>query len=289
MSSQDIDYAALSLAVHAEASGLIFDRFEVEKPPKRLFYHVRAHTNGVRDRAAAIGARMGLSERELLLADIAASFHDTVQDWMTVSKDGKILRQRYAGQNEVASAKEAVDYMGMLGTPFSPKEKGLVAAAILATIPDWSVEHGTVVQPFLTPESHKVVRAVALADLGEAGMDPVAFAKGGATIFAEDNIDVVHGLSEARTPSSLTEETRDAYRSRFLGWLGTQPGFARGRKALLESELEGLGDSAPSVAELFGSFDQSIAAAEAALEEAKAMDFVTLMRKVLPDAFSRSE
>ena len=132
MGSETIDYAALSEAVYAEASGLIHERFEMQRIPVRLFYHVRSHTTGVRDRAAAIGRRMGLTERELLLVDIAACFHDTVQDSMHVQKDdGVVVRQRFAGQNEVASAHEAVQYMGTLGTPFSPFEKGLVRARVV--------------------------------------------------------------------------------------------------------------------------------------------------------------
>lgn len=286
--SDTVDLKALGAKASEQALALVRERFETGQVPSHMHYHNTLHTQGVIDKSLAIGEALGMTERELLLTNIAAAFHDTVQEWSAVPKDnGAVNRVRYAGANEVASAKEAMDCIAGLGAPFTPEEKGLVAAAILATIPGWGVPYSTVIQPFLKPDSHKVVRAVALADLGSSGMDPDMFLTDGPTLFAEENLDVVEAVEAAQTAGDIPADKQDAYRARYVGWLKIQPGFARGRQRYFaEVESATLDDESKGRLEaLFSRYDESIAAAEQALARAEAADFTTLMRQLNPKAF----
>lgn len=284
------DDSLASDVITGQAMVLIKGRFEDVPPSLRLQYHNTFHTNGVRQRAVAIARAMGLSEREVIITDIAAAFHDTVQAWHAVEKgNGVVIRQRHAGQNEVASAQEAVDAMSEPFTTltFTPKEYGVVASAIVATIHAWSGTFGTVIQPFLTACNHPVARAVALADLGAAGMDPACFAHDCPTLFAEDQLDIMTTLMNAKRASDISEPIQYSYRSRYIAWIGSQIGFAKGRKALFEHEIEGIADTDARhrVRALFSHFDESIAAAEMVYDWARVTGFLPLMRRVLPGLF----
>lgn len=286
--SDTADMKALGAKASEQALALVRERFETGRVPSHMHYHNTVHTRGVIDKSLAIGAALGMTERELLLTTIAAAFHDTVQEWRAVAKDGGVVsRVRRAGANEVASAKEAIDCIHELGAPFTPEEMGVVASAILATIPGWGVAYNTVVQPFLTPDSHKVTRAVALADLGSSGMDPDMFLTDGPTLFAEENLDVMEALEQAQTASDIPADKQEAYRARYTGWLKIQPPFARGRQRYF-AEVESAHldtESKTRLDALFSRYDESIAAAEQAVERAEAADFVTLIRQLDPRAF----
>jgi sorbitol-specific phosphotransferase system component IIA len=289
--SDNVDFLGIRERAAEKALGLIRDRFEGGTVPNHMHYHNRVHTQGVIDKSLQIGAALGLDERQMMITGIAAAFHDTVQEWTSVTKDnGAVNRVRFAGANEIASAKEAMDCVAELGAPLNPEEKGLIGAAILATIPGWGVPYSTVIQPFLKPDSHKIVRAVALADLGSSGMDPDMFLTDGPTLFAEENLDVTGALEKASSPDEIDEATQESYRARYIGWLKIQPGFARGRQryfADVESaSLEG--EDKDRLQALFSRYDESIAAAEAAVARAEAADFVTLMRQLDPKAFGGS-
>jgi len=285
--SARVDLEALGRIACEQALAIIRERFESGEAPERLHYHNSAHTRGVIDHARAIGTALGMPKRELLLTIIAAAFHDSVQDWEAVAEDGAVIRVRCSGANEVASAKEAMTCMSGLGTPFTPEEKGFVASAILATIPDWSDSYATIVQPLLVPGSPAVVRAVALADLAAPGVDPAAFVRDGAALFAEDNLDIMEDLAKAEAVGDITAEKQAAYRARYLAWLTTQPDYARGRRRHFD-EVESAALDVPSRAALtalFSRYDESIAAAEQAVVRGVKADFVTLMRQIDPQAF----
>lgn len=286
MSDVDLQAAGNEAADIALAS--VKERFETGEVPSHMYYHNTWHTGGVIDKAVKIGAALGMDDRQLVITKIAASFHDTVQDWVAVTKDnGAVNRVRHAGQNETASAYEAIMTVAKLGIPLTPAEKGQITAAILATIPGWAVEYSTVNQPFLTVTSGPIARAVALADLGSSGMDPETFLLDGPTLFAEENLDVMEAVLKANTASEIPAETQDFYRGRFIGWLNIQPGFARGRQRHLNDvDLNGVSDEGKTnVLALFSKFDESIAAAEKAVADAQNEDFVTLMRRLDARAF----
>ena len=268
------------------AINVIRERHESGRVPDHMQYHNSEHTIGVVDRARVIGRAMGMSERYLLLTVIAAAWHDSVQRWMEIEGEGGVVtRKRLTGRDEVASAAEAVDAMGEVDLRFSPEECGIVASAIVGTIPGWDSDESTVCQPFLI--EHPVVRAVALADLGSAGMDPDMFRRDGPALFAEENIDILEALAEARRASDVPAAAQQFYRGRYINWLKVQPSFARGRQARLESvELDGLdSEQRSAVLAVFARFDESVAAAEETAAQAETLDFVPLMRQLHPTAF----
>lgn len=282
------DFLASEMII-SRANVLIRGRFEDVPLIQRLFYHNTVHTNGVMQRALGIAGAMHLPGRWVMLTQVASAFHDTVQKWDQVQKDdGVIVRQRRTGRNEMESVQEAVDAMTNAAPElvFSPEEYGIVASAIIATIPAWSVEHSTLIQPFLTPCSHPVVRAVALADVGSPGMDPEGFVKDTSTLFAEEQLDIMEAISKASRASDIDDATQEQYRKRYVSWIGAQVVFALGRQALLDSELRGLDCKARiRVKALFSRFDQSVEIANLARVRAMTIEFVPLMRQLLPQAF----
>ena len=279
-------YAAAEAKAEALALGVIRERFEGGQVPEHMHYHNSEHTAGVIARARAIGLAIDMPDRDLLLLVIAAAFHDIVQHWSPEERDdGTIYRRRHAGRNEVASAYEAIEAMTELDVDFQPEEQGIVASAIIGTIPGWDHECATVVQPFLV--EHGVVRALALADIGSAGMDPAMYRLDGPNLFAEENLDIMTALGSARRGGDISESDQHSYRWRYVAWLRVQPEFARGRReCLVSGELDGLDDEHKArVERLFCHFDDSIAASEAAALDAETLPFVALMRQLDPDAF----
>lgn len=269
-----------------QAVALIRQRHESGRIPDHMHYHNSEHTIGVVERAQAIGQALGMSDRQLLLTVIAAAYHDTVQRWVAMEGEGGVVtRKRLTGRDEVASAAEAAEAMAGLEIRFTPDEYGIVSSAIVGTIPGWDNEASTVCQPFLI--EHPVIRAVALADLGSAGMDPVMYGRDGPALFAEENLDLMEVVMAAERVSEIPEASQQFYRARYLAWLKVQPGFARGRENRLDNgELDGLDASAEArVRALFCRFEESVAVAEAAITAAQTLDFAPLMRQLDPRAF----
>lgn len=273
------DIVALAIAT-------IRERHESGVVPEHMHYHNSAHTIGVIDRARAIGQALGMTDRQLLLTVIAAAWHDSVQRWMEIEGEGGVvLRKRFTGRDEVASAAEAVEAMSEVDLRFSPEECGIVCSAIVGTIPGWDGEQATVSQPFLI--EHPVIRAVALADLGSSGMDPDMYRRDGPALFAEENLDILEAITSAGTAAEIPAAAQDVYRARYIAWLKVQPGFARGRRARLETELADLDPEVRGrVMALFCRFDESVAVAEEAVRMAERLDFVSLMRQLEPGAFA---
>ncbi|HZG47515.1 MAG TPA: HD domain-containing protein [Allosphingosinicella sp.] len=269
-----------------QAVALIRQRHESGRIPDHMHYHNSEHTIGVVERAQAIGQALGMSDRQLLLTVIAAAYHDTVQRWVAMEGEGGVVtRKRLTGRDEVASAAEAAEAMAGLEIRFTPDEYGIVSSAIVGTIPGWDNEASTVCQPFLI--EHPVIRAVALADLGSAGMDPVMYGRDGPALFAEENLDLMEVVMAAERVGEIPEASQQFYRARYLAWLKVQPGFARGRENRLDNgELDGLDPAAITrVRALFCRFEESVAAAEAAITAAQTLDFAPLMRQLDPRAF----
>src|SRR5262249_14770986 len=134
---------------------------------------------------------MSASQEEYDAGVIGAAFHDVVQRWeVNTTPDGRVLRKRFAGQNETDSAAEAVAYLRKTGG-FSDAQCDLVTAAILGTVPAWDNDNKTVSQPKVTPDASPAIRAVALADLGIPGMDSGRdYVETGDGLFREENLDI---------------------------------------------------------------------------------------------------
>jgi hypothetical protein len=251
----------------AYAMALLCSRYEGNSDPDDdMPFHCAEHTVGVIRRTGDLLRAMGAAEREYQLGLLAAAFHDTVQRWVpATTPEGKVLRSRFSGQNETDSAAEAVAWMRQADGAFCEPDYDLVSRAILATVPGWDAGNGTVFQPYLTADAPAAVRAVALADLGIAGMDGEAFLMTGDQLFREENLDVGRAFRRYATRNDLGTATLEGYKTRMLAWSHSQAGFARGRRARLELELGDLGGSAAAaVRALFGRFEAAISAADGA-------------------------
>ena len=275
-----------------QALSLVRERFERSPETKdNLPFHNVEHTQGVIRRTELVLAAIReaepslVSERDMALGRLAPAYHDTVQKWEEIrTVEGpftKVMRRRFVRENERASADEGVGYMEEVNSRdvlvFSESDKAVFGEAIDATIPDWDPLNKTVFQPQLTEGSSLIARAVALADLGTAGMDgPQAYTREGRAIFREDNLDVLAAL-QGRDRQAITGPQKEYFRSRMLAWLKFQPTFAKGRQARLEAELSAIPERArPAVSALFNKFDESIAAAEEVAKQAEAMNFEDL-------------
>ncbi len=150
-----------------------------------------------------------------------------------------------------------------------------VAESIDATVPGFDSETNTIIQPNLDEESAIIARALALADLGTAGMDgPENFLVEGDALFREENMDVTDAI---RNSKDLSDEDKNQMRRRMLNWTVFQSSFTQGRQVLLGKELEGLPPKAQEgVGALFDKFDQTMTACKERMEGRKDMSFEEL-------------
>ncbi len=162
---------------------------------------------------------------------------------------------------------------------FSVEDKQRLIEAINATVPGFSVEKSTVIQPNMKENSDIIAKALALADIGTVGMEgPEAFLSEGDALFREENLDITLSI---RDNQKLNEDQKEYFRKRILGWTKFQPNFARGRKDLLEMELKGLSEKEQTkLKELFNKFDTSIRAAQERAIKRENMSFEELVRDV---------
>ena len=248
------------------------EEFEKTRELLKMPFHRVAHTREVVERTeeileAMVNGGVALSEMDFQLGRMIAAGHDLVQKWTTVERpNGKIERVRFKVRNERESADQLLGIMAEYGCPSVDEQ--VVRAAFDATIPDgW--DGSTVVQKHLTSESHPLVRAVALADLGAAGMDPDSYVRGGDELFVEENLDML-----VLDIDTLDETKKEAYRERMLAWSQVQISFAEGRKARFEEELGNLPEEAKEqLRQVFQHFDASIQKAQEHFARREAMSF----------------
>lgn len=274
-----------------EALLRIKKRFENDsKKENNLDFHNTRHTKDVMRRIDLIlqAIRRANSElvsaRDIEIGRVAAAFHDVVQDWEELpdEKSQKTTRRRFVGANEQKSADEAIAFIEAFEKEqnqaiFSEQEKEIIKEAIGVTVPGFNPGKNTVVQPNLKESSSLVARALALADIGCAGMDGKGqFLYEGDALFREENLDIKKALADGE---ELSEEKKEAFRKRMLGWTGFQFKFAQGRKDLFESEIAALPEEArESVRLLFSHFDESIDGAKELFEKRKNMSFEELAK-----------
>ncbi len=163
------------------------------------------------------------------------------------------------GTNETESADELIKYMNAQvdagGKPlFSERDMADVKQALMATVPGWDIQKGTVEQINLSESSRMLARAVALADLGEAGMEPEVFLDAGDALFLEDNPDIAEAVKDPEKFKDKPEE-KARFAARIVAFRKMQPEFALGRQNRLEQELKGLSEEEKkSVMKVFDQF-----------------------------------
>lgn len=266
---------------------IVRERFEhTENARDRLAFHNSEHTESVIERTGRILKAIQkalphmVSDRDIALGRFSAAAHDTMQIWS--ERDGE--RKRDTENNEFQSTRDAFEFMRKSNIEaaqeiYTADDFATVGYALHATIPKFNSEQGTVIQPGLLHDVPLVAQALALADLGTAGMDgPERFLKEGNALFREEKLDVLEML---QYPEVLTNDQIENICERIRKWSWFQVSFAVGRKALLDAELEGIPEEArESVWALFSHFDESIDAARAQAVKRDSMDFKSLLHDI---------
>ena len=286
--------ASITLPVARE---LLAERFEkTTDPDNQLPYHNTEHTEGVVRRALRIAEALGATERETELITLAGSFHDTVQDWEEQElPGGQVKRKRLVERNEAASADEAEAYMRQSSRNYTDEEVALVRKAITATIPGFDMAIRTVVQPKHNLKASNIERAVALADIGTAGMEPEVYATEGTKLFAEENLDITRAIRVAGSPDAIPESVQASYLKRYQGWMAFQVDFANGRRDdTFSNFIEYYGitkdpERGEKMRKLFDNFEKSVELATKNAKEASNLSFEEFAKRMVPDAFSKRE
>jgi hypothetical protein len=268
-------------------------RMNFEHSPNARFhlpYHDSTHTQFVIDKVDLILNTVRnvdstmVSKRDIEIGRFAAAFHDVFIRWekkvVREGKFNKILRKRLLPdsiENEKASAEIAIKYMDIVNdvhrlTVFTDDDKALVREAIEITVPSYDPETATVIQPRLNKDSSIVARAVALADIGAAGIDVKVYTDGGDRLFREENIDIYEAIK--LTPSEVPEDLLEYYRNRMLNWSAFQISFAQGRKIKSHAELSEMPNKAKDrLVKLFENFDNSIKVSQKMYDKRGKMGF----------------
>ena len=254
-----------------------------------LEHHIRQHTIDIIPRAVRIleAMREGeekISDHQIELVRVASGFHDMIQDWVLVEErvDGKaaLFRQRMGEHNEQQSANKLEAFVKDVNEKsespvFSEDDISQMKEAIMTTVADF--DGRTVVQKNLSNESGVIARAVALADLGEAGMEGFdAHLRSGDAIFREEQLDITRKI---RSGEEIPEELQGAFQERMLNWSEGQVVFAEGRRDHFEVELGELSEGAKAqVRTLFSKFDDTIDRGRKHLAKRKEMSFTELAK-----------
>ena len=91
-------------------------------------------------------------------------------------------------------------------------------------------------------------------------------------MFQEENLDIDAALRRCSTRLDLDGAVLEGYKARMLTWSRSQPGFARGRRALLEQDLGNLrGAAREAVRNLFCGFETAITISEDAVRAREAL------------------
>lgn len=286
-----------------EALEKVKERFEDdegrEDKDKNLDFHNTRHTSSIVTRVERIlsamkGAGVAIDERTIARGKMYGAFHDVVQEEnepkvISEGDNDRVQRVRRTGDNEKASWEAAAAFMektnGEAGEEvFTREDIDGAREAIEATVPSFYFDKekgwGTVIQPNLNKKSSFEARALALADIGAAGMEGYeVYGPEGDAVFREENLDILRVL---RQPEALGEEQKEYFKSRMTKWSAMQIGFAEGRKALLDKELDGLDPLVQEKLkeEVFSKFDDSIEGAKTKLEERKNMSFEELAKSM---------
>lgn len=258
----------------AYAFNLIAHRYERKSfSDENLPYHNRDHTSRVIRRVEFIASAMNLHEDETQVARLAAGFHDTViqSEYYIPIDGGMVIRT----SNEMHSVSELIKWFLNNGHDrISKSQLRLASKAILVTIADWFNPLSTAIQPFLTPKSHPIVRCLALADLGAAGMDGDYFLVEGDLRFRERNVDIELATIEAKKQSDISQNDQEKYRQRILYWLAIQEKFVMGRRERLEVEMGNLTQQQKgNVRSLFCHFNEALFAVKQAIHARKNESF----------------
>lgn len=273
-----------------KAYSIISEHYEDSDYPDKLDFHVTKHSKDIVRRTSLILSTLRLVDptfvrtEDVKKGEILAAWHDVKQDSyareVTEGEHTKKIRDRKPQEgeptNEAKSATQLKEYLDIFDSERSKSKltNSEIDDALNVTVPGFNGK--TVIQPGLTESSSIFARALALADIGGAGMDSAEqyFWEGDA-VFREENMDIREAL---QVEGELSESQKDYFKKRMLGWSAFQEVFAQGRKDAFEQEVAPLPEDAKiALRVLFDKFDSNIEAARERAKERASMSFEQLV------------
>ncbi len=265
---------------------------------KRLAYHNEDHTfkdvlrranillNTI-DTALRATGKPGISERDMCSAQLFVAYHDKVMETTIEEKeDGSRIRRRHSPANELNSVVSLTNKMEetneRLGSVlYTAADRRGAASGISVTVPTF--QEGTVRQLELNNRSPLIAIAIAMADIGGAGMDgPKQLFKEASALFFEDNPDITEKVLAAQL-SSAEDSRKESYKQRIISWFKSQGSFVRGRQECFREELDFLPKEARmAVGNLFNRFDDSIASADSIAAEFERLSLEGIIERMKP-------
>lgn len=274
-----------------------------QKDLEDLPFHNEDHTKRVVERYKFIVRALNSldievgTDREVLLGEVGAMFHDTVQNLKDSHiteeielADGqkvnlaRIRRTRFSESNELASANLAVKFLKDTGV-FKEGDKEIIKQQILATVAKYDENKKTVLQSNLGANSRVIDFAIAMADLGTSGIESDKFIPDGDALFREENPDITQAIEEMKKGKDIEPEYQEYYKMRMLAWCRGQVQFPLKRKEQLSLEINPIFTKAGELDEarktkflgtFFGGFEESSRLMDEQTQKREAMDFLTL-------------
>ena len=219
-----------------------------------------------------------------MLGEALAKGHDRFIAWFSDLQDKnsiqRILMKRLGGYNEETSAFETIGDMRKINSDlgkeiFTSEDEHICFEAYGVTIPGFSLENKTVIQPRLNKDSSLIARLIAFSDLGSSGLLPPGYLKDGNNLFREEQLDIFRKLSGK---SPITSEEREDISERIVSWSHSQVDFALGRGKLFEQELGDLPEKVKNA--LRKRFSAFSASTDASLNVAQAREKMAFAEKI---------
>ncbi len=252
-------------AIHKQNNPLDEALNLIKEKCENLPYHNERHIRMVSRRALVLAQHAGLTEEEIDLLFIAASFHDVIQEY-ELSEESEMpsfkKRKRRIGYNEEQSAKVAEDYMRDKGS-YTDEQIERVRNAILGTIPIFTKDKGIIQRAFYDEKENQIqgeidpiARILALADLDVSGIEnPIISFIDAINVFLEDwvkkdsssNNFISIGIKDILNNNQLLEK--------FKKFIDFQKSFIESRKQNLNNEVDTLLDDRQKK-DLFPNFDK---------------------------------
>lgn len=321
----------------------IKERFD-DNPDQSFDYHNSNHTQDVLRRVDLISKALGFNEKTTALAKLNAAFHDTIQngygvantyDQILVNADGQILLsadkgetslshdevsredsddlnpnygmfKRFTTTNEHESFEELTSFLlseeaeGL----FDEDDVQISKDSIYGTIPGFNPEKGAITQPNISENSTEIAIALAMADLGAAGMEGAKkLLPEGDANFREEHMKWSVELRKAAERGSfenISPDEQAAIMKKIIGWTKFQKKIAADQREFFAERVQWLEargtdqDTLQALRELFPtfqddeSFQAEIAEIDAKVAEREAMaeranGFEELVKDMYPD------
>lgn len=320
-----------------------------------LDFHNRKHTLQVAERTQKIAQALGFNEKKTAKAQLAAAFHDAEQKGyaisnkyhqMLVNEDGQILLstdqgetsisgeegdrlksddlnpnygmfKRFGGANESASFKELKEYLTQEEYQgiFSEDDMNDLDKVFTGTIPGFDPEKKAITQPNIDSESQDLAIAIAMADLGAAGMEGAeSLIYDGDANFREEHMKISREIRQAAAEgnlSDLSEDDKAAIKAKMVGWTKFQKKIAADQRGFFQERMKWLRErrmndesghySREAVQQINAldklfptfqteeSFQAEIAKIDTKIAEREAMGFEELVKEMYPDIKESSE